>query len=379
MPRPRPYNGCFVSAAWGRFVGYRAMGQRSAGGRFVERRHAERRQGIAGSHDGLERRRAERRRNVALAGAFAAAAALAQTAGAAERAGSANPFAGAKWFVDPQSHAAQQAQEWLPTRPRDARQMQKIASHAQADWFGDWSGDVQAKVDARVTQIAATGSLPVLVAYNIPDRDCSGGQSGGGAGSPAEYRDWIRNFSLGIAGRRAVVILEPDALADLGNCDPATQAERLALIWDAVNVLKGDALVAVYIDAGHSHWMSVGTAAERLNDAGVDMADGFSLDVSNFFPSPGEIAYGNSISALVGGKHFVVDTSRNGAGQDPPDWCNPPGMALGSWPTASTHEEKVDAFVWVKRPGESDGQCGGGPPAGQWWAEYALGLAQGAH
>jgi endoglucanase len=52
----------------------------------------------------------------------------------------------------------------------------------------------------------------------------------------------------------------------------------------------------------------------------------------------------------------------------------------------------VDAFLWVKRPGESDGQCTRGtagpedpvygavdPPAGQWWAEYAHGLAQRAN
>jgi endoglucanase len=358
------------------------MGQERSGVLFFQdRRVAERRRAAAGPRDGVERRRAERRRNTALAGAFVVAAALGSTAAAAERpdAGASNPFAGAKWFVDPDSHAAQQAAEWLVSRPKDARQMQKIASHAQADWFGDWSGDVQAKVDARVTQIAAVGALPVLVAYNIPDRDCSGGQSGGGAGSAEEYRDWIRRFSLGIAGRRAVVILEPDALADLGNCDPATQQERLGLIWDAVNVLKGDALVGVYIDAGHSHWMPVATAADRLNGAGVDIADGFSLNVSNFYASAGEIAYGKAVSALVGGKHFVVDTSRNGAGSEPPTWCNPPGMALGSWPSASTRDPQVDAFVWVKRPGESDGQCGGGPPAGQWWADYALGLAQGAH
>lgn len=354
--------------------GVRVMDQGFAWGSFVERRHGDRRQTtVAAPRDGIERRRGERRRQAALAGAFAAATALSSPAAAAS-----NPFAGAKWFLDPNSHAAQQAQAWRITRPEDAAQMGKIASHAQADWFGDWSGDVQAKVDARVSQITAVRALPVLVAYNIPDRDCSGGYSGGGASSPEEYREWIRAFSLGIAGRKAVVVLEPDALADLGNCDPATQAERLALLWDAVNVLKEDPLVAVYIDAGHSHWMSVPTAVERLAAAGVDIADGFSLNVSNFYPSAGEISYGKSVSAQIGGKHFVVDTSRNGAGVNPPTWCNPPDMALGAWPTSKTNEAKVDAFIWVKRPGESDGTCGGGPPAGSWWAEYALGLAQAA-
>lgn len=345
-------------------------------GGFVERRQAERRQAVSVARDGVERRRGERRRQAAMAGAFVAAAALAEPALAQQRGGSQrNPFTGAVFFKDPNSHAVQQAQAWAISKPKAAEQMMKIASGSQADWFGDWSGDVQARVDARVTQITAAGALPVLVAYNIPDRDCSGGQSGGGAGSAAEYREWIRRFALGIDGRRAAVVLEPDALADMGNCSAATQQERLGLLWDAVNVLKADLLVSVYIDAGHSHWMSVGTAASRLSQAGVDIADGFSLNVSNFYASAGEIAYGKAISQLVGGKHFVVDTSRNGVGS-PPHWCNPPGMGLGVKPTAATGDPVVDAFLWVKRPGESDGACNGGPPAGAWWPDYALVLAE---
>ncbi|MCW2873942.1 glycoside hydrolase family 6 protein, partial [Actinacidiphila oryziradicis] len=38
----------------------------------------------------------------------------------------------------------------------------------------------------------------------------------------------------------------------------------------------------------------------------------------------------------------------------------------------------VDAYLWVKRPGESDGSCRGAPPAGQWWSDYALRLARAA-
>ena len=36
----------------------------------------------------------------------------------------------------------------------------------------------------------------------------------------------------------------------------------------------------------------------------------------------------------------------------------------------------MDAYLWVKTPGESDGTCNGGPRAGQWWPEYALGLSR---
>jgi endoglucanase len=43
------------------------------------------------------------------------------------------------------------------------------------------------------------------------------------------------------------------------------------------------------------------------------------------------------MSYLVGGKHFIIDTSRNGLGPAPDgSWCNPPGRALGPKPTADT-------------------------------------------
>jgi endoglucanase len=78
----------------------------------------------------------------------------------------------------------------------------------------------------------------------------------------------------------------------------------------------------------------------------------------------------------VGGKHFVIDTSRNGAGAAPGGaWCNPPGRALGASPGSAGHGARVDALLWIKRPGESDGTCNGGPSAGAFWPAYGAGLA----
>ncbi len=75
---------------------------------------------------------------------------------------------------------------------------------------------------------------------------------------------------------------------------------------------------------------------------------------------------------------FIIDTSRNGHGplngaqyaaapyNQPSDvqakltsgnWCNPPGAGLGLRPTANTGVALVDAYLWVKIPGESDGSC----------------------
>jgi endoglucanase len=135
--------------------------------------------------------------------------------------------------------------------------------------------------------------------------------------------------------------------------------------------------VAVYLDAGNSAWQPVATIARRLRAAGVAGARGFSLNVANFNTSAAEAAYGERVSRLVGGKPFLIDTSRNGLGPvRGKAWCNPPGRALGQAPTAATGNPLVDGFLWVKAPGESDGRCNGGPAAGRWWPEYALGLAR---
>ena len=117
--------------------------------------------------------------------------------------------------------------------------------------------------------------------------------------------------------------------------------------------------------------------AGQVTQAGIAQADGFSLNVSNFRTTSESTTYGKDLSSRVGGKHFVIDTARNGLGPNPDDqWCNPPGRALGEKPSGSTLDPLVDAYLWIKPPGESDGSCNGGPPAGQWWADYALGLAQ---
>jgi endoglucanase len=287
-----------------------------------------------------------------------------------------NPFAGATFYVEPYSNARHTADAWRATRPADAEQMDKIAERSQALWFGDWSGDVYRAVDEAMTWASSAGALPVFVAYNIPLRDC-GSYSGGGSPSPDAYRRWISAFADAIGTRRAVVILEPDALALMDCLSAADQQTRIDLIRYAVAEFKAKGSTHVYIDAGHSRWHPTATIADRLTRADVANARGFALNVSNFQTNAASISYGEALSQSIGGKPFVIDTSRNGLGPTADnEWCNPLGRALGEGATAHTGNAHVDAFLWIKRPGESDGTCNGGPPAGQWWPEYALSLAQ---
>ncbi len=304
--------------------------------------------------------------------------------GEAEVAGGDDPGSGdgpdieGELFVEPDNPAGTQADEWRSSRPDDAALMDRLGEQPVGKWIGEWSGDVREAVDTHVTAAHAHDSLPVLVAYNIPVRDCAQ-HSDGGAPSGEAYEEWIAQFSEGIDDRPSIVILEPDALTLTDCLDEGQYDERFGLLAEAVRTLGSNAETAVYVDAGHSGWREAGEVADRLRDVGIEEAAGFALNTSNFQATDESIEYGRTVSEDIDGEtSFVIDTGRNGAGAADGDdgWCNPSDRAFGETPTTDTGEDLVDAYLWAKVPGESDGECHGGPPAGEWWGEYALGLAQ---
>ncbi|OII61003.1 endoglucanase [Streptomyces sp. CC53] len=290
------------------------------------------------------------------------------------------PSSGSPFWVDPDSPAARQVRAYEAAgRTADARVLRRIAEQPAAVWPS--GGDPVPDVTRAVRGAADEGRTVILVAYNIPHRDC-GQYSAGGAADAGAYRAWVDAFADAVGDAPAIVVLEPDAVPHLvDGCAGGAAQERYALLSEAVDRLKRQPHTKVYVDAGNPAWIKdPGKVVEPLRRAGVDRADGFSLNVANFQTTDEVTAFGSQVSALLGGAHFTVDTSRNGAGPLPGGgaeaWCNPPGRALGTPPTLRTGVPRVDAYLWVKRPGESDGTCRGGPPAGTWWPEYALGLAR---
>jgi endoglucanase len=283
-----------------------------------------------------------------------------------------NAFAGQALWVDSSAAPFIQMIEWRTTRPADATRLERIALQPLGPWFNEISNATSDYVRDLVDRATSAGRLPVFALYAIMKRDC-GLYSAGGARSATEYLTWIDRVAAGIGARAAVVLLEPDAINEVECLSPSELAERLATIRDAVARLKRNPLTRVYIDAGNPGWEDADVIANRLHLAGIDAADGFMLNVSNFATTSSNVAYGREISALTGGVGFIIDTSRNGAGPAPDDeWCNPPGRVLGTNPTTNTGDPLVHAFLWVKTPGESDGTCNGGPESGEWWPEYAL-------
>lgn len=290
------------------------------------------------------------------------------------------------FYVDPTLPAVQQEIQWRAEgRPTDADQIAKISRQPQGIWLTSDADHVEQEARSVAQGATAAGRTPVVVLYDLPHRDCNG-YSAGGASDARAYRLWLAKVVRGLGGSEPVVVLEPDGIAHAleGCLSDEQRAEQYGLLADAVTALSQQDDAQVYLDAGNPGWIQDTSALARaLRDSGIDHAAGFALNVSNFYTTQETSDYGHRIAALLGGAHFVIDTSRNGngpvAGHGRQNWCNPPGRALGTPPTVNTGDPGVDAFLWVKDPGESDGACRpGAPPAGGWWPQYALELAAGS-
>ena len=335
---------------------------------------------------------------------------------------------------------------------KDASLIAQMALTPQAVWVNGGTPKEAAKsVHETVSRASAVNRVPTLVLYNAPGRDCSQ-YSSGGAGSDAAYQAWIDGVVKGLGHARAIVIVEPDGLANLpSDCPGAypgqdvnalTQGRIADIKYAGTSIENSDPNSLVYLDAGNSAWHSVGDISKRLEQAGVASVQGFSLNVSNYQFTTNTDFYGTWVSECLaytekvnvgdygncgdmywsGGPangwqgvqldrygvwsdtasapalntsgitsryasilgsvtptaHFVADTSRNGRGPNSMNayaaapynqpanvisslaagnWCNPPGAGLGARPTTNTGVPLADAYLWVKTPGQSDGQC----------------------
>lgn len=159
---------------------------------------------------------------------------------------------------------------------------------------------------------------------------------------------------------------------------------RLRELHDAIAVLSFCPRLVTYLDAGAADAVPAGRVARLLRRAGVARIQGFFLNSTHVDWTSREIRFGERVSRLTGGKHFVVNTGENGQGPLVPAdrvhhgnevLCNPPGRGLGPKPTAATGYPNADAFAWTSNPSESGGSCvPGAPPTGAYWPMYAVGL-----
>ena len=234
-------------------------------------------------------------------------AVAATSAHAAARAS--DPGATSPLFIDRASSTLQAAATLTGQARDDAILLGGIPS---ARWFTSGTpAEVRAAVDATVSAAAAEHAVPVLVAYNVPFRDCAM-YSAGGAADTAAYDAWIDAFAAGIGNRQAIVAVEPDGLGIIpwytalngtaewcqqAGADPATApAERFAQLNHAVDAFAALPATKVYLDGTHNGWLGVGDATDRLIKAGVARADGFFLNTSNYQPTDKVSRYAGWVS-----------------------------------------------------------------------------------
>ncbi len=204
------------------------------------------------------------------------------------------------------------------------------------------------------------------------------------------YLRWIRGLAKGIGNFHVVVFLELDSLITT-QCMLHTRVkleDRLLELREAVQTLETLPHAAVYLDAGAADAVSVSRTASLLRRADVAQAQGFFVNSTHFDWTTKEVAYGQAISAKLGGAHFVVNTGENGQGPLAPtsrkDYgneklCNPPGRGLGPL-SVQTGYTGVDGFLWFTNPGGSAGDgrgCGqGAPPTAVFWPARAVSLVR---
>ncbi len=298
-----------------------------------------------------------------------------------------NPLTGATFFVDPESEVANAARRYPA--------LKTISSQPGTARFGSFSfghngvPNIATAVSRYLTraEVEEPGTVPLLATYRVVHGLC--GHASDTPADVASYKGFIDGFAQGIGSYHAVLFLEMDSIITMGCLSRHGQAVREQELQYAINTLTADCPhLVIYLDAGAADALSARQAARYLRRSGVAKIQGFFLNATHFDWTSNEIRYGDQISRLTGGKHFVVNTGENGQGPLRPRdivhaglevLCNPPGRGLGPLPTANTGYRNVDMFAWTSNPGESGGSCvAGAPPTGEYWPAYAAMLVQNA-
>lgn len=296
---------------------------------------------------------------------------------------------------------------------------QKISTFSWITTRSGLPGITTAIEEARLQAQQSNARVIVgLVLYNLPDRDCSAGES---AGELSSKDDGLRIYKEEFVDEYArlvsdaddldfAIVLEPDSLANaitnlgIPFCAEAAPVYEEGIAYAIAKLQFPN--VHLYIDAAHGGWLGwadnlkptaqifakVVEMARKLNP--LAKIRGYSTNVSNYNPfeakvrenyteySPSwdESHYASSLAEYVLEEglpaHFIIDQGRvahPGAREEWGEWCNVSPAGFGQVPSETGYNNTyVDSIVWIKPGGESDGRCGleGAPAAGAWFDEY---------
>ncbi|KAF9885953.1 hypothetical protein FE257_012128 [Aspergillus nanangensis] len=345
-----------------------------------------------------------------------------------------NPFEGYDLYVNPYYKSEVEslaipsltgAQVAAASAAAEVPSFNWLDTNAKVPSMGEFLKNIQA-------ENAGGASPPIagqFVVYNLPDRDCaalaSNGElsiADGGVEKYKAYIDSIKELLVTYSDVNTILVIEPDSLANLVT---NMGVQKCANAHDAYLECTNYAVtelnlpnVSMYLDAGHAGWLgwpaNIGPAATLFAGVYTDANSpaslrGLATNVANYnafsattcpsYTQESNVCdektyinnFGPQLASAGWDAHFIVDTGRNGnqpTGQvEWGDWCNVKNTGFGVRPTTETGDALVDAFVWVKPGGESDGtsdtsaarydaHCGlaaalqPAPEAGTWFQAY---------
>lgn len=300
-----------------------------------------------------------------------------------------NPLLGLRWFVDRMEPAYTQWASWRRAgMTEEASMIWRLARQPRFRWFGEFTRpQLKTKVRGYLDRVQCDqpGAVPQMAILRAEGDECGPGYLGGGVAEDARTRTWYRDFASAIGGARVVIGFEVDSLGTIDCLARHRRDDRLRLLRYGVEVLSQLPNATVYLEAGASDWEPAERTAKLLRSIGVHKVRGFMLNATHYDWTSANIAHGLDVSRRVGGKPFVISTANNGRGpvhyrrlrggkrRRINVWCNPGLRGLGPAPTTLTSHPKVDAYLYINRPGYSSGSCNGGPrPTGTWWPARAL-------
>lgn len=212
---------------------------------------------------------------------------------------------------------------------------------------------------------------------------------------------------------------------NVAKCSGAESAYKESVAYALENLDLDN--VAMYIDAGHAGWLGwpanidpaaklfgevyksagspgavrgLATNIANYNAWSIDTCPSYTQGNANCDEKRFITAFAPLLEAAGFPAHFVVDQGRSGVQPTKQeawgDWCNLIGTGFGTRPTTDTDNELLDAIVWGKPGGESDGtsdssatrydsHCGANdalkpaPEAGTWFQDYFVQLLTNAN
>ncbi len=278
----------------------------------------------------------------------------------------------------------------METYPALKKALQMVQSEGVVSWYtdNDSKDHTFTVVDNLVKSCNPNDRIP-LVVYGIPGKDCKDGYSNRGFNkNMQDYKAFIQYLSDKVGTRKAVYLLEPDAIGLTANNGCGVKSMYLDYLRVAIDELSKNPNADIFLDVGYwtIEWNGA-DVAKVINQVWPEKSSkvkGIVLNTSNYQKTEKMAQLCSKFSQESGRSiKCVVDTSRNYIG--PPksnEWCNTKSTGIGKPPSSTTGIDNVPYFLWIKPPGESDGECNGqssgdqmiGPSAGVFFKDHFVQL-----